>query len=420
MIRFVKISLMKALFSVYRSQIQLLFLALIWVAFVVFVFRPDKQALLFGDSKSYYFAAVDLYQKGHFNDHRPMVIAALNGFPLLFGFPSASIFIWSHIVNLSCWLATIFLLFGMARQLVGDRWAFWISVGFMLSVGNLFVAFHLLSESVFTFCLTFIFYLVWKHTQTQKIQFLIFTLTLCLLAILIKPMALLLFALLLVFFYSKGWELLKSWYSMTIYLAVFALCVQLYAMKKTYGDCTLSYIDAFTYYNYLGTRADCLRNNTKFIQGENARYAYFSMLTPSQQKATAAEDFTDQLKSNPVNLLKAYVINLQTNISDGSAAVHGCTNVDNTGYFEILHWLFKAMAKLQNILLTFAGLITSGYALLKWRKTQLLFKVIAMVVFYVFLISAISSNQGDRFHLVLYPMVWLLSAGFLSKRILND
>ncbi|MES2746733.1 MAG: hypothetical protein V4648_00045 [Bacteroidota bacterium] len=411
---------MKTFFLNFKTHLFLLLIAMVWLLVVVFIFQINAQTFTFGDSTSYYLAAVDLYQKGILNDHRPLVISAINGLPLAFGFENSAIYTWSLIVNLSCWLATLLLIFTIAKRYVSQKLAFLVSVFFIFCLGNLFITFHLLSETVFTFCLLLVLYLIQKHLETKKINFLIYATSLLILAIMIKPLSLLLVIIILLFFYKKAMKLFTSKHSIVIYLSGCVLLFQLFTLKKEFGNFTVSYIDAFTYYNYLGTRADCLQHNVLFEQGKNERYVYFSTLSPSQQKEVAAADFKQQLTNNTVNLGKAYFINLWINATKGSASVFGCENKANTSYFIPFQMLFKSIAKVQNIVLTSIGLALSLLTLVRWKRADLFFKISSIVILYVVIISAISSDQGDRFHIVLYPIILLLLAHFYQKKQIHD
>ncbi len=416
MIRFVEISTMKSFFLNYKNQLLLLLVAIIWLLVVGFIFQIEEQTFLFGDSKSYYIAAIELYTTLNLGDHRPLIISTINGFPLVFGFSNASIFVWSWIINLICWLATILLIFSISKRFVKPIIAFYTALFYIFCLGNLFIVFHLLSETIFTFCLVFAFYLIKKQIDTSKIKYLIFAISILTLAVMIKPLSLLLVLVMLLSFYKRWIDIVKSNYSILFYLSCCLLFFQMYTMKKEFGNFTVSYIDSHTYYNYLGTRADCIKNNTEFIQGKNERYVYFAALSHADQKRVAATDFKKQLTSNPVNLIKAYCINLFINSTKGSAAVFGCENKKNSSYFNFFYVLFKAVSKVQNCALTFIGLLLSLLTLLQWKRNEMFFKLAAIVIFFIIFISGISSDQGDRFHIVLYPLILLLLCNYYPKR----
>lgn len=420
MIRFVEISVMKPILKTYKYQSLLLLLAVSWLLLCMFVFQIELQTFRFGDSKSYELAAINLYEKGILNDHRPLVISAINGFPLLFGFSTAAIYKWSLIVNLACWFGTLLLIFSIAKRFVRVQLAFFTTVLFLLCVGNLFIVFHLLSETIFTFCLLWALYLIQNYADTSKIHYLLYSVSLLVLMIMIKPLSLLLVVIMFVFFCNKAMAFFKSKHVILVVLSIFVLLFQMITLKKEFGNFTVSYIDSFTYYNYLGTHADCLLKKTEFIQGQNERYVYFGTLTPKQQKEVASADFKRQISNNTINLFTAYAINLYGNATDGSPSVFGCENKANTSYFNGFHFLFKALAKLQNIIFTILGFLLSVVVLWQWKRQKVFFKISAIVVLYVIFISGISSDQGDRFHLVLYPIILLLLAHFYPKKLTHD
>lgn len=405
---------MKQNFTKFKYEILLVLIGISWLVLITFLMQLHKQTFLFGDSISYFLAAQEFYFKNSLNDHRPLVISIINGFPLLFGLNNSSLFTWSLLINLLSWFSTILLIFTICKKITTNKTAFYSAFLYVFCAGGFFINFHLLSESIFTFCLVLSIYLIQKHIETNKISFLCFAISLLILTVMIKPLSLLLTLLLLLFFYKRFKEIFITRFSVLIYSSLAVLFFQMYSLKQEYGNFTVSYIDSFTYYNYLGTRADCLKNNTVFIQGKNERYYYFSKLSNSEQKKIASSDFYSQIKTNPTNLLKAFFINLYVNSTKSSGSIYGCENKDNTNYFEYLKFFFKALSKIQNSILTIIGVLLVFYNLIQWRKCNILFKYISITLLYIFLISGISSDQGDRFHIVFYPLVILLFTRFFE------
>ncbi len=407
---------MKFYFQKYKYPVYLIAIAAIWLVLVTIVMQLQHQVFIFGDSKSYLIAAQELFLEHKLNSQRPVVISFINGFPLLLSCSKSVLFGWSLFVNLVCWFATILLIFQISKEKVPSRIAFLLSLVFIFCIGNLFIVFHLLSETIFIFVLTLVFYLLQKYCNTKKILFLIASLFLLVLAIMIKPLSLGLFFVVVISFYSQWKSIFFSKYSALIYVAFYLLFFQMNGLKKQYGNFTVSYIDSFTYYNYLGTRAYCLQNNTDYNKGINDRVDRFSSLTDSNQKKVASEDLRLQLKTNKLNLIKAYGINLVTNATKGSASVFGCENILKTSYFNYCLYLFKVISKLQNIIFTLLGLLLASYFLIQ-RRGEIYDKMISFVIFYIIFVSAISSDQGDRFHIVVYPLILILFAKFISKKI---
>lgn len=404
---------MKILFQKYKYPIYLILIASIWILFVTFGMQLFQQNFIFGDTKSYILAAQELFLKHKLNSQRPLIISFINGFPLLFGFSKSVLFFWSLSINLFCWFAIILVVFLICEERANSKLAFQVALIFVFCIGNLFIAFHLLSETIFTFLLIFVFYLTHKYFKKRKNIFLLISIFILILMIMIKPLAFGLFFILMFFVYKQWREVFFNSFSFLIYGSLLLLFFQMNGLKKQYGNFTVSYIDSFTYYNYLGTRADCLKNNLEFKQGLNFRYIYFSTLTDSVQKKIASEDFKFQLKNNKINLFKAYFINLFINSSKGSASVFGCENKDKTICFEGLKLFFKIISKIQNCIFSIIAILLSVYYLII-KRSELIIKIISLSIIYIIAISAISSDQGDRFHIVTYPLILILVAKFIQ------
>lgn len=403
--------------SKFKYEYLLVAIAIAWVIVFSHLLQLRSQFTLEGDEGSYYSAAKNFYLHLKIDDGRPLFISIINGFPFLFGCTGLQIFSWILGVNLLCWMGTTLLIFRMGSEKANRKTAFFISLIFLFCIGNLAITYKLLSESVFVFLLVLSIYWINRYTTTSKPKFLTLTIALLLLMALVKPLSIGL-AVLLILFYIRKWnEIIGNTYAFFILMSVSLLWVQMYSVKKSQGDFTISYIDSFTYYNYLGTRADCLKNKTEFVQGESERYAYFTSLTSTEQRKVANDDFKNQLVHNPVNLLKAYGINMYINSSKGSSSVFGCVNDDNTSYFDFFHFSFKTLSKLQNILFTAIGICLSFFYLLTRKRQAIFYLIISVTVLYIFFVSAISSDQGDRFHIVLFPLIILLG---LNIRWLKD
>lgn len=389
-----------------KYEYLLVFIALIFSLIVNYCMQISYVRFIFSDSYSYILAAKELYYDFRFNDHRPLVINAINGLPLLFGYDEKSLFVWSLLVNYFCWIGTILLLYKIAKNKFSERKSFLFALIYIFFIGNFFIVFHLLSETIFTFLLVVVLQFLILFNTTKKIGFFIFSLSLLIVMSMIKPLCIgLIFILLLIYF--KDLKLVfSSKYSFLILISSCVLLLQLIKMNKEYGNYTISYIDVITYYNYLGTRADCLKNNIEFEQGKNERVVKLRDTSMKAMKLIAKKDFEEQLINNKCNLFKAFFINIINNTSKGSDSVHACKNIKKTNYFDVFSYVFKATSKIQNIIFTIIGFVLSVYFI--FSKTSKLIKFISLLIVYFILISAISSNQGDRFHIVIFPVILIL------------
>jgi hypothetical protein len=169
----------------------------------------------------------------------------------------------------------------------------------------------------------------------------------------------------------------------------------------------------------LGARADCLKEGIAYIPGENPRTKHFNTLSVHEMKEAADLDLKNQLVNNKMNLFKAYFTNLYLNSTKGNSIVHASENQDKTLYFPLFHILFIAISKLQNIVFTLIGLSLAVYCLVKRKQQDTFHVMISTVILYVFLISGISSSEGDRFHLAFFPLLLILMACLYKNRFLK-
>lgn len=411
---------MKLFLEKYKHPFILIAIGMVWIVFLNFILQINCQTFVFPDSESYLLASENLYHFHKTDIIRPSLIAAINGFPLLFGFSKSTLFLWNTFVNLISWFAIVVLIYQMVSKLATQKIAFFSALIYLFSVGSLIIVFQVLSETVFALMLLLSLYFFQKYYNSKEAKYISIGISLLILSVLIKPVSLgLAVILLLLFFFKLKAILFKKW-SLPLYFSLFIFIFHMYSMKKTYGDFTISYIDAFTYYNYLGTRADCLKNNTKFAQCDNSRYRYFNTLSLTEGKKVAFDDLKNQIATNKVNLLKAYFTNISFNTWRGSGYFYEFNNVNKTSYFELAKIVFRGISKLQNIFYTLIGIVLSFYFLTRKIKEFNFIKMVSLFVLYIFFISGISSDQGDRFHIVFYPFVILLLVTYcLEKGFLN-
>ncbi|MFY8181530.1 MAG: hypothetical protein ACOVLG_07115 [Flavobacterium sp.] len=225
---------------------------------------------------------------------------------------------------------------------------------------------------------------------------------------LIKPVALGFAIVLLIFYIKKAKYILSSKFSVVLVLSWVLIFFQVLSIKKSFGDYTISYIGAVTYYNYVGAKADCYRKNIEFIPGENQRAKTLEGLSSHQIKILANEDFKEQFKNNKLNLVKAYIFCLYSNSSKGNYIVSECKNESKTSYFDSFQFLFKGISKIQNNVFTLVGLLLSFLTLIQYKTSNSIQFFCSFGILFIVFISGISCFQCDRFHIVIYSMVLVL------------
>lgn len=251
-------------------------------------------------------------------------------------------------------------------------------------------------------------YFIHKYYQTKTHYYITIAISILLLNALIKPVSIGLALIFIAFFIFKLKKIVFNRYAILLLISCFLIVMQMFSVKKNYGDFTISYIGSITYYNYLGAKSDCYKKGIEYVPGDNERTKQFTGLSSHEMKEKARQDFVDQLNNNTLNLGKAYLFCLYKNSSKGSYIVSECKNNDQTPYFDFFYFVFKAIAKLQNILFTIGSILVSFYLLLNFKKTEKIYLLISLSILYLFFISGISSFQCDRFHLAFFPLTLLL------------
>ncbi len=399
----------------YRYSLLLVLIGLLWLEVLNVLLQLDRQTLLYPDASNYLESAQKMYLKftGHY--YRPMVMAFITGLPYLFGSSDAGILQWSLIVNVMCWLGTSLLLFQIAKDFLKTKVAFIVAILPFFIIGNAVLNYHLLTENIYTFFIVLAFYSLFRYFKTNNFWFLSFSLSLLLSSMLIKPGAKFLAILILLFFIKTLLKNHKAKAMILIYGSVLMILIQLVGMKVQYGDFTISYIDGVTYHNYLFSKADCFKNGKEYHQINNPRAEYLFSLLFTDQKRVAKEDAIHQIKTNFPNVVKAYFDNLLENTKSGNACVFDLENKRGSSDFTFWKTVAFNLSKWQNRLFTVLGVLVSLYFVRKIFATKSLYALMALFVLYTIILSGISCGQGDRFHVVTFPIVFLLLAKALIE-----
>lgn len=374
----------------------------------------EAQTLIFPDASNYNEAATNLYWYYRVHYYRPILMSAIYGVPLIVGASEIDLYIIAVGINIFLWLWTILLLFAIFCQYVSEKTAFWFSVTFIFYIGIALYNFHFLAEIPFLFFLVLGFYFLQKYNQTKVVKWLVISLSVIVLSILIKPGSKF-FAIIMLLYFAK---ILFSHYKQKIILFLYAsigLCfIQAAGLKYQFGDFTISYIDSVTFYNYLFSKADCFRNDTEFDQMNNPRADFLFTHKVHEQKKIATADIKEQLQNNKLNVLKAYVDNFVWNSISANSVPMAYSNVKGTKKFEQTQSVLFWISKYQNRIMTILGLLLSLVTLWKFHKDAFLLFT-AFFILYIFGISGISSNQGDRFHIITYPFTLILLVNYINK-----
>ena len=398
-----------------RYEYLLMLIALVWALFFSFLIQLKPHLSLAGDDGSYVAAAKLLYFDGRIDDTRPMLISALYGLPFLLGLADDAVINWGLTLNFIAWFASILLIFKTLELRTNRRIAFIGSASCIFFIGHLAHAFNLLTECIFIVGILASVYCVARYYKTFRAENLSIAISLLLFNSLIKPVALGLALIIIIFFFRRLKEIALNRYSILILIAAGMIHYQASNVKKLYGDYTISYISDITYYNYLGAKADAYRRGADFEPGKDERYFAMRKLSSHEVKALAKEDLREQISNNTLNLARAYLYCIYSNTHKGNFIVSETKNRNGTWYFDASRVAFKAVSKLQNIIFTMVSIGISLYFLLK-RKHPPFYRLLSVMTLFIFFISAVSCFQCDRFHIAFFPLMIMMLVHLIEFR----
>ena len=406
---------MKSFLEKYKHHLLIICVGLCCLQTLNFLLQLDKQTLIYPDCSNYLESAQKMYLKftGHY--YRPMVMAFITGIPYLFGSSDAGIFQWSFVVNIFCWLGTSILLFEIIKNFVKAKVAFWFAILPFFILGNIILNYHLLTENIFVFFIMLAFYLLFQYYKTNEFWFLSLSLAVLLLSMLIKPGAMFFAILMLLFFSKVVFKNYKHKSMIFLYGSLLMIVIQVVGMKAQYGNFTISYIDGVTYHNYICSKADCFKNGKEYQQINNPRAEYLFSLDFKDQKKIASEDLKNQIRTNSLNLIKAYFSDVVENFKSGNSCIEDLKNYTKKENFNYWKKLVFNSTKWQNRLFTLLGILLVVFFVYNNFRKERIYFFVALFIVYIIGTSGISCGQGDRFHLVTFPFVILLLAKYVSE-----
>lgn len=402
---------MKDFFSKYTNEIKVVLLGIFIVLVYYFGFEIYSQQLIYPDTESYIAAADSLYFHGRGHNLRPILLALIHGFPLLFTSTKTELIEWNSIINCCCYITTSLLLYKILTTYISNKKAFFICSLYMLSISTIAFIFHMLSESIFTCVIVTSIYFLTQYQIKKKYTYLVYFLSLISLSMLIRPGTQFLAILVLFYFREEVFYNRKIKSNFLLISSWLLIVIQMAGIKYQFGNFTISYVNSITYYSYLGSKADQMKKNLPYDQLKNPRNKYIYSLNYPEQKKIASQDLKNQVLNNTFYLFKAYLDNLYHNTIDSSLAIND---------LKTKHTLIKKTAilisSIQNIFFTLIGVLLCLYYLILEQPRNKLLIITCLIISYVFLTSGISCSQGDRFHIVVYPLIIIVLSLFLKKR----
>ncbi len=403
---------MKIFLFKYKYHLFLIVIGLVWIHFFDWVMQISAQEIIYPDSKSYMMAAKELYLFGRPHGNRPLVMAAINGIPYLFGFGDETIYAFSYYVNVFCWLGFLVVLFEILKEFVTVRLAFIFSVISMFFIGYTAYVFHLLTENIYMFLIISGFYFLQKYLKTKAFLFLSVFLAIFVLSMLVKPGSKFLAVFCVLYFIREIVRNYKAKSALLLYGSLLLVVVQCAMINKHFGNFTISYIDTAAWYNYIGKRAINLKEGNPI---DTPRLDLFA-IDKKTGKKIASQDLKNQLSDNKTNILKAYFMDVEQNATTGNLCVKFCENIKKTTYFESAKNFILILSVWQNMIFSTIGFLFAVFYVFSFRRANLPFFV-AIFIGYIFFTSGVSYDQGDVFHAVTFPFALILIAVTIKNRL---
>ncbi|MCK5824152.1 MAG: hypothetical protein KAG96_01965 [Ichthyobacteriaceae bacterium] len=417
-------------------NLKLIVIVSVVIAFAFFVLTGIyinifNDAFILPDSRSYIDASNMLYNNFKPHPFRPM------GYALILGLPNVFIklvtvnqyIIFGVFLNLVSWLGSIIVFYKTLMLSFGNKTSFWISIIFALSIGNIAIAFMVLTEPITMFLLVLALYNVIKYSKYKNLSNLIIPSSLINILVLIRPgffYVSILFSIFLIAFllYKKiKWNKYLIFFTFSIAI----IFLQLFMMHKSYGNYTASYIDKITWYKYLGAESNSNNFNHNYIVERDLRIANLEGKLWKEKSVIATDDLKYQVSTNIINILKEYTLNFAENSVGGSIiieTVQGINIDNNNSIYKTTNSFLHLITKLQNIFYIVIFILSLLILLKKYNKIDFAIYPLLVIVLYVLLTSGISFWQGDRFNIILYPIIivifmHLLNTNFALKQMLK-
>jgi len=368
------------------------------------------------DCENYFESAIYLFKNFEVHYYRPIGMSIIYGLPILFGYDNyLDLYNYVIIINILFYTGIIIYFFKICCLFFDKKKSFYFSLVLLTYFGISLHLNEMLSEIPFIFFTLIAFYCLAKYYILGKTDYLFYAISLFLFTILIRP-GILYFAFGIFIFYlftiHKNWSIKRV---LILIIPAILILFQMIKMKEKYGNYTISYIDAVTYYNYLGSKAICLKYDKTLNQNSNKRADFIFNQTYKNQKNISYQDLIYQIKNNTNYLVKAYIDDVEENTKTATSRLQNLKNIKNEKYFDLKIKLFSEITEWQNKLTTLFGLLLAIYFTITFNKHNKVVFVFALYFIYIFFISGISSTQGDRFHIVFYPIVLILLLIFLKK-----
>lgn len=361
----------------------------------------------------------------------------ITGIPFAAGASTETARWWLVILNMLFHTGSAWLLYSILKNITDrQRLAFWLSVAFVVSPGIWFINYATLSEPLFILVMLLGARSLQRYLQTGEAANLVRLSGWVMFAAAIRPIYLhfsILTAILsLVWLLYKKAGLRRVWPIPV--MAFLFLWLPMFRHKTQYGVFAFTNNSKYVVYHYLCSYANSIPNSTQAVMydsfhrvvrrldGNPEQAIHGKAVNWVRRDSFYSAAIATTLRDKKKQLVVAYVNNVLENASTASQYIP-----DSDGFrqgFGFIGALLKPFSRWQNILFSLAGVLLMLLYLIQqarkgllagWQRHDVftLYLCANLVVFT--LLAGLSFWQGDRFSIVCYPLVLILTATFFRK-----
>ena len=343
------------------------------------------------------------------------------GFPLFLGFPEIfgiypPYWYWPILLNI-LFLLGIFWTLHKFTKILGTQLLLPVFIGLLLSLSFVRGMSFALTEIGFSFFIILSTYQLLNFLLNNRSINLFYFFSFLGFATLFRP-GLYLFTLILIpvcFTYLLFVKKVNFKNILSIFIGLFlTLGVQSILMKRTFDTYRLTYIDDITWYRYGGALAttidknNCISNQC-FREEQAKRDRIIDTLSNYEMSILSKADRNDILFNKTASFYKMMKVNISSNLLSGSVK----ESENKWLYFwTVFNNLFLSIIP---FILYVIFLLNPMLRKKLKREIHLTILFVLAIIAYTILTSGISAYQGDRFHIVFYPISLLLLSILISK-----
>lgn len=408
-----------------------IFTCIFYYYFVEFSQLIHHPQILNSDAPGYLEAGLFYWQKHSVHPFRTWGYPLFTGLPFALGFNEVQSREFLIILNVIFYLITACIIFKLLDSLQ-SKWKFIIAVVYLLSPGIVAANFTTMSEPLFTlsictFVLLTYYFLIKKTTQyfSASIFFLCFSMA-------VRPINYVLVVCVLIFLCATvtfNFIFKKNVFSFRLkhiliafFIFFLTYLLPILAMKKKYGAAEFTFNSNYVLYHYIGSFASSIPHSSQKIMYDSFHSKAKSIdvhTTTENKKWRQMNEFYKHewrsiLAEKKKQLLVAWYLSLKGNARSGNVQLELAQSIVKKK--QLTKALF-VISKLQNLsfhILFILLVLAFPLVYLKYKK-----EYNASVIFLLLLIlqaailialSALSFWQGDRFGIVVYPLVLIALA----------